>query len=92
MMVKFALQIYCKYVTLGTKAEPMLYVTVQKALYGCLQFALLFYLKLVANLEWQGFWLNPYDPCVANKVVNGMQMTLTFALTKSRFPIWTPRR
>jgi hypothetical protein len=38
--------------------------------------ALLFYRKLVANLESDGFVLNPYDLCVANKVVNGKQMTV----------------
>ncbi len=78
MMVKFAPQIYRKYVTMGAKGEPMLYVTLQKALYGCLRSALLFYLKLVADLEGEGFWINPYDPCMANKEVNGAQMTLTF--------------
>jgi len=78
LMVKFAPQIYRKYVTLGTKGEPMLYVTLQKALYGCLRSALLFYLKLVADLEGEGFRLNPYNPCVANKMVDGAQMTLTF--------------
>ncbi len=78
LMVKFAPQIYRKYVTLGTRGQPMLYVTLQKALYSCLCSALLFYLKLVADLEGQGFQLNPYDPCVANKIVNGTQMTMTF--------------
>ena len=32
--------------------------------------------KLVADLESNGFMLNPYDWCVANKVVNGKQMTV----------------
>mmetsp|Transcript_17391 Transcript_17391/g.36461 ORF Transcript_17391/g.36461 Transcript_17391/m.36461 type:complete len:230 (+) Transcript_17391:3553-4242(+) len=78
LMVKFAPQISWEYVTLWTKGEPMLYFTLQKALYGCLRLVLLFHLKLVADLEGQGFCLNLYDPCVANKVVNGSQMTLTF--------------
>jgi hypothetical protein len=46
----------------------------QKAIYGLLRSALLFYKKLVANLESIGFKLNPYDPCEANKEVNGTQM------------------
>ena len=25
-----------------------------------------------------GFEVNPYDPCVANKVINGSQMTVTW--------------
>ena len=36
--------------------------------------ALLFYNKIVANLEGNGFVLNPYDSCVANKVVDRKQM------------------
>jgi hypothetical protein len=48
----------------------------QKALHGLLRSALLFYQKLVGDLEYNGFILNPYDPCVANKVINGKQMTV----------------
>jgi hypothetical protein len=48
----------------------------QKALYGLLRNALLFYNKLVADLESNGFVLNPYDLCVANKIVNRKQMTV----------------
>ncbi len=48
----------------------------QKAMYGLLRSALLFYWKLVEDLESNGFKLNPYDPCVANKTVNGKQMTV----------------
>ncbi len=38
--------------------------------------ALLFYRKLIKELTEMGFEINPYNPCVANKVVNGTQMTL----------------
>jgi len=38
--------------------------------------ALLFYRKLVSELREMGFEINPYDPCVANKMVNGTQMTI----------------
>ena len=48
----------------------------QKALYRLLRSALLFYKKVVANLESDGFVLNPYDLCVANKVVDRKQMTV----------------
>ena len=39
-----------------------------------LRSALLFYKKLRSELEKMGFVINPYDPCVANKMVNGSQM------------------
>ena len=38
--------------------------------------ALLFYRNLCGNLKQMEFELNPYDPCVANKVVNGNQLTV----------------
>ena len=54
----------------------MLYVRLSKALYGMLRTALLFYKRLRSDLENMGFEVNPYDPCVANKMVNGHQMTI----------------
>ena len=48
----------------------MLYVQIEEALYGMLRAALVFYRKLKADLEDMGFEVNPYDPCVANKIVN----------------------
>jgi hypothetical protein len=38
--------------------------------------ALLFYRKLVADLRSIGFTINPYDPCVANKMIDGHEMTI----------------
>jgi hypothetical protein len=40
--------------------------------------SLLFYRKLTADLEKYGFELNPYDPCVANKMVNKQQLTVSW--------------
>ena len=56
----------------------MLYVKLLKALYGCLKSALLFYKKLAEDLKSQEFIINPYDPCVANKQVNGHQLTVVW--------------
>ena len=55
-----------------------LYVRMTKALYGMLKSALWFYEKLRKDLESDGFVINDYDPCVANKMVNRTQMTLTW--------------
>jgi hypothetical protein len=78
LMVKAAPNIYRKYITLDANNQPILYVKLQKALYGCLRSALLFYEKLVRDLTSQGFKINQYDPCVANKLVKGEQFTLTW--------------
>ena len=48
------------------------------ALYGIMKAALLFYLKFVKNLKSIGFVLNPYDPCVANNIVDGAQLTFVW--------------
>ncbi len=76
LMVQVAPNLYRKYITVNRKGTAILYVKMQKALYGLLRSALLFYNKLVADLESNGFVLNPYDSCVANKIVNGKQMTV----------------
>jgi hypothetical protein len=59
LMVKTAPNIYRKYITVYAKNQPVLYVKLQKALYGCLRSALLFYLKFGGDIESQGFALNP---------------------------------
>ena len=47
-------------------------------LYCIMKAALLFYLKFVKNLKSIGFVLNPYDPCVANNIVDGAQLTVVW--------------
>jgi hypothetical protein len=77
MMVQIAPQIYRKYVIVDRKGTPILYVKLQKALYGLMRASLLFYRKLRKELEDYGFEINPYDPCVANRVTEcGKQMTV----------------
>ena len=71
MLVKVALDIYRNYFTRDQKGQAILYVRLQKVLYGLTRAALLFYRKLRKELEEYGFVINPEDPCVANKwIVN----------------------
>ena len=58
------------------KGKKSLYLQLTKALYGCMQSALLWYETFKDCLEEMGFKLNPYDPCVANKVIDGNQCTI----------------
>jgi hypothetical protein len=78
LMVKTAPNIYRKYITVDSNNPPVLYVKLQKALYGCLRSALLFYQKFVGDIESQGFELNPYATCVANKMINDKQFTMVW--------------
>ena len=67
MMVMANPALYRPFVSYET-GKPVLCVRLQKALYGCLKSALLFYENLVGDLEAYGFKIKPYDPCVANKM------------------------
>ncbi len=58
------------------KGRSVLYLRLQKALYGMMMSALLSNRNLVSELQEMGFEINSYDPCVANKMVNGTQMTI----------------
>ena len=62
----------------------VLYLIILRALYGCIQSALLWY-NLYSNiLVEEGFIINPYDKCVANKVINGKQCTIVFYVDNNK--------
>lgn len=58
--------------------HKVIYVMMIKALYGMLQSLLLYYKKFRKDLEEIGFKINPYDPCVANRIIKGKQQTVTW--------------
>lgn len=58
--------------------QKVVYVHVTKAIYGLLVSSMLFYKKLIQDLMRYGFVVNPYDPCVANKMVDGNQLTISW--------------
>ena len=62
--------------THNNKGAPILYVKVNKALYGLLRLALDFYLKFRGKLEEKYYVSNRYDPCVADKMINGSHHTV----------------
>ena len=79
MMTQIAPEIYRKYITVDRKGTRILYVKLQKALYGLMRASLLFYHKLRKELEQYGFVINPYDPCVANmETKSGKQLTVVW--------------
>ena len=79
MMVQIAPKVYRKYVAADRKGTPILYVKLQKALYGLMRASLLFYRKLRKEFEQYGLAVNPYDPCVANmETKSGKQLTVVW--------------
>jgi hypothetical protein len=76
-MSNTAPNIYRKYIMLDVNSKPVIYVKLQKALYGCFRSALLFYLKMVKDPESKDFEINPCDPCVVNNMILLKQFTVT---------------
>ena len=77
LMVQVAPTLYRTCVTTNAKGKAVQsYVQLEKAVYEMMKSAPLFYQKLVADLSSLGYVINPYDPCVANKMINGKQMTI----------------
>jgi hypothetical protein len=77
LLVKTEPSLYRKYIIIENGQE-VLYMELLRALYGKLMSELLFYKQLVIDLESLGFKLNPYDLCVANRMVNGKQHTVVW--------------
>ena len=68
---------YGPYVHQNKFGKKKLYVRLLKALYGCIQSALLWWKLLTDTLEKDGFKVNPYDTCTANKTMSdGTQCTI----------------
>ena len=68
-----------------------LYVKVLRALYGCLESALLWYELYSTTLTKLGFKINDYDRCVANKIINGKQCTIVFYVDDNKISHQDPQ-
>ena len=68
---------YKKYVITEGK-NKVLFLILSKALYRTLKAAILWYKTLTDTLLVDGFKLNPYDLCIANKDVNDKQYTIIY--------------
>jgi hypothetical protein len=64
--------------TTSERGKDVIYLKLKKALYGCIKSALLFWENLSEKLTERGYKLHPYDSCVANKAINGSQMTIVW--------------
>ena len=53
--------------------KNVLYLLVFRAIYGCIYSALFWYNMFSTMLKGVGFEINPYDICVTNKTIEGMQ-------------------
>ena len=62
---------YQKYVVHGNNGKTILYVNVQKDFYVYIRAALLFYEYIYKDLEVMGFFINPFEPSLVNKIFSG---------------------
>jgi hypothetical protein len=77
LLVALAPEVYADYVMIENGMKT-LYTEVLRALYGMLVAALLWYNKFREDLEKIGLVFNPYNPCVANRTIDGKQHTIRF--------------
>ena len=77
-MPMVAPEIYIQHIRVNSKNQKVIYVNLKKLLYMCLEIVMLFYQKLLSDMINKGFSVNPYDPCVVNKMVNGKHMIVTW--------------
>jgi hypothetical protein len=77
LLLEISSEIYSSFVVNEGKSK-VLYVQMNKALYGMMISSKLYYQKFTKDIESIGFQVNPYDPCVANRIINGKQHTVTW--------------
>ena len=65
-----------KHVTENKKGDKQLIVQCQNAIYGVMTSSLSCCRKFTNSIAEHGFEINLHDPCVANKIVRGKQMTI----------------
>ena len=73
------------------KGVKVLYVQLDKALYGCVQSALLWYELYSSTPIDMGFKLNPYDMCVANSMIDGKQCTIVWYVDDNKISHVDPK-
>ena len=78
ILLEIAPKVYKPYVCVDKKGNKTLLVQCQNTIYGTMVASLLYYRKFTKSLTSIGFEINPYDPCVANKIIEGKQMTICF--------------
>ena len=71
--------------------KKVLYVQVLRAIYGCIESALQWYTLFKSTLENEGFAVNPYDQCVANKVIEGKQCTIAWYVDDNKISHANPK-
>ena len=78
MLLDIAPVSYGLYVTMDRKGIKKLITQCMNTIYGTVVAIILYYCKRCKALKLNKFHMNPYDPCVANRLVNLLQQSIIF--------------
>ncbi len=76
ILEKIEPHVYGPYVTFDKRGNKQLLVECLNAIYGTMVASLLYYRKFTTSLYKEGYRMNPFNPCVWNKMIDGKQMTI----------------
>ena len=76
LILKIDPEFYGTFVTTDKKGEKVIILQCMNDIYVTMVASLTYHKKFVKTLKRTGSQLNPYDPCVANIVVNYKQKTI----------------
>jgi hypothetical protein len=91
MLLDITPKVYQPFVTSDKGGAKQLIVECKNAIYGTMVASLLYYKKFTKSLISYGFEFNPYDPCVANKMIDGSQMTICFQVDDCKLSHVSPK-
>jgi hypothetical protein len=78
VLVKVAPRVYGPYVLTDKQGSKQLLVKCLNVIYGTMVASLLYYCKFTRSLKNQGYVMNPYNPCVQNKMIEKKQIMICF--------------
>jgi len=90
-LVETAPEVYAYYVYYDKRGTSTMIVECFNAIYGTMVAGLLYYRKFTGSLKKHGYTMNPCDPCVWNKDINGKQCTIVFHVDDCRISHVDPR-
>ena len=89
VLLGIAPEVYGPHVITGKKGNQSIILTCMNVTYGTMVASLLYYKEFCKFLITCGFKLNPYEPCVANRMVNRKQQTVCWHVMIVRLAMWT---
>ena len=67
------------------RSIKVLFVQTLRSIYGMIESALLWYELFTTSLSYLRLKLNPYERCIANKVINKNQCTIGWFIYDNKF-------